>query len=35
LPDLLERLSKVKSKQRYSPEVILPILKELDLVEGL
>lgn len=34
-PDLLERLSKVKSKQRYSPEVILPILKELDLVEGL
>ena len=34
-PDLLEQLSKIASKQRYSPEVILPILKELGLVEGL
>jgi hypothetical protein len=34
-PDLLERLSKITSKQRYAPEIILPILKELDLVEGL
>jgi len=34
-PDLLERLSKIKFKQRYSPEVILPILKDLDLMEGL
>ena len=32
-PDLLEQLSKVKSKQRYSPEIILPILKQLGLVE--
>ncbi len=32
-PDLLEQLSNIASKQRYSPEVILPILKELGLVE--
>ena len=34
-PDLLERLSMIASKQRYTPEIILPILKELGLVEGL
>ncbi|MBR1934398.1 MAG: hypothetical protein IJ841_12050 [Prevotella sp.] len=34
-PDLQARLKNVNKKQRYSPEVILPILQSLGLVEGL